>query len=280
MNDISKAISALKGSHRGLRQVYAPNSESGVAFVFLHGFRASSLSTWDRNSLFGKEQQFWPCSLGIEKNASVFAFDYQNGWFERSDRASMNFDHVSKELVSELYKKCSRFDELVFFTHSFGGLLFKNMYVRLGESDPGPRSLKPKVRGICSFSCPNNGSSWAVFSRIPLVASQNFKALRKNSPRLKQLDTDFSAAVRSQESPDFRILSYSEHGYVKKVFRVDPDTCKFPHLADISTDIDSPCNHTDICKSVLDDPDRSEPLMDYLKALSLGSRDEPPIGRV
>lgn len=279
MSTIEDALRALKGHKRGLIKVFEPESNNGVAYIFLHGFISKSIQTWDKNGI-GRKKSFWPCDLGEKHGTTVFVFDYQNGWFERSSRASMDFDHVADAFITDLYEQCSGFSELVFVTHSFGGLLFKNVFTRLGGADPGPRSMKPKIRALCSFSCPNEGSPWAILSRIPLIATSNFKTLKRNSKRLRALDQEFSAAVRADDANGFRILTFSEHGYVYAAFRVEPSTCKFPYLSDISTDVDSPLNHFDICKGVMDDEERSQPLSDFMHSLNLGSREDAPVGRI
>jgi pimeloyl-ACP methyl ester carboxylesterase len=274
----------LNAQKRGLIEIFSPSKISRVAFVFVHGFRANSANTWEPSSWLSKYRKtatsFWPADLGRQYDAAVLAFNYPNDWFGRSPLASMELDIVAQELSERLYTLSHAYDEMVFFTHSFGGLLFKSLLVRLACSDPGPRSMLQKIRGLCAFSCPNNGSPWALISRVPMIAAPNFKNLRWNSPRLQKLDRDFSVAVRQHANKRFRILSYAEYGYVAGAFRVEPETCKFQHLSDISTDIDSPCNHTAICKAVLTDPDRANPLHGYIRRLSLGKYIEAPLGPI
>ena len=279
---VQQIIAKLNLQKRGLVEIFSAKGNSRVAFIFVHGFRSTSANTWEAQLRPRKYNRtvasFWPVALGQQYAATVLAFNYPNDWFGRSPLASMDIDIVAQELADRLYDISHAYDEIVFFTHSFGGLLVKSLLVKLASSDPGPRSMLRKVRGFCAFSCPNNGSPWALISRVPMIASPNFKALKWNSPRLQKLDQDFSVVVRQNTNGQFHILTYAEYGYVARIFRVEPETCKFPHLADISSDIDSPCNHTAICKAVLDDPDRATALHSYLNELSLGRYEEPPLG--
>lgn len=256
-NDFSK----MQDNEEGLLQLHC-NGESETAFVFIHGFTATSSTTWGTKEQNASE--FWPVQLGVRENASVYAYNYKNSQFQES-HASMSIEHVASDLAKEIYEKLNKFSALVFFTHSFGGLLFKQLYISMLQGDPGIRDISKKITGFCAFSCPNFGNPFGLISMIPL-STFNFKVLRSGSAFLRDLDVEFCCSVRSTNHP-LKILTFSEFGRLYMAFRVDPKTSKFPYLRDLSTDVDCPQNHQKISKDVLSDPKRNAPLCDYLTQL-------------
>ena len=228
------------------------------------------MSTWGCDT-----DGFWPAILGQRRNATVFVFNYRNHWDGRSSVASMPYPLVAERLMVALLKDCSNFKNILIFTHSFGGIIFKKLCVRMSIADPAYRALLRKFRGLCAFSCPNKGSGWSWIARIPLLhPAYNFRALKKNSPELVELHEKFVSVVRSDMISNLKIQSFGELGYVARCFQIPPVTARFDGLADIAEHLDVSHNHLSICKNIHNDVEMLSTVERYLDRIVMSDGDD------
>lgn len=126
--------------------------------VFLHGYLGDPTSTWTNE----QTKHFWPQSLVQDESfAGVDAFVF--GYRTAALATTLNVTELAAALKEYLEEAgaldSSKFNNLVFVTHSMGGLVARELLM-------GYRGIADKTKFIYFLATPTNGSQVADIGRL------------------------------------------------------------------------------------------------------------------
>ncbi len=169
------------------------NSNSNCALIFIHGILSDGFDAWYEEN----EGVFWPRLINNSpalSNIDIFSVSYPTNIFLR--------DYGPNEICTELKvkletKKIFERDKIIFVCHSMGGIIARRFLVKY-SSEFIDREI---VTGLFLVASPSNGSGYANFLGlgIRLLKIEQGDILRKNSPFLKTLHSDFLSLYKQDD---------------------------------------------------------------------------------
>ena len=155
--------------------------------VFIHGVGGDPHSTWR-----GGDSACWPRDWLPKQfpRARIITVGY-NIFLSRWSGDTLPLVEQSKEVQQKLMLAGVGSRPVVFVTHSFGGLLLKQI-LRNAEQDSTFRPLIPNTRGVVFYAVPHLGSELTMYAdyRVAQVVFRGSPALadmRPASDELKEL---------------------------------------------------------------------------------------------
>lgn len=219
--------------------------------VFIHGVDGRFDETWHPS---GKPDDYWPEWLGEDiEGINIWSLDYpasttkwRGSTMHLEERASNVLTILQNEGFAE-----NPDVPLVFVTHSFGGLLTKQM---LSKASISPnehwRTIGARYRGVSFLATPNSGSTLADF--LSFVASALLTVtvddLKDSSPHLLDLNDRYrelssKRGIETQVFYETRKTKVAPLLSVQVVSRASADP-GIPGIERIPVDAD----HLTICK--------------------------------
>gem|GEM_PF-3412084 len=218
--------------------------------VFVHGLQGDGTTTWTSDST--TTDSFWPLWLAkdVERTAiwsisyDIPALSWSGGTMGLSDRAN--------NLLSLLVSSSVGTRPLAFISHSFGGLLVKQMiHNAVGLGEPQWAQLAKNVKGVVFLSTPHLGSikaDWFTWFAGILGPSVSTEELKSQDAQLRLLNQWYR-----NNAPKMSIATsvLYEAKATKGLLIVDPGSADpgMPDVIPIAMDAD----HTTISKPVSTD---------------------------
>lgn len=127
--------------------------------VFIHGLSGDATETWTNKD----KNTFWPDLIAQDdalKKFDVYVVDYYSPLLSRAGTIEEVTSQVLQELVDRnIFRD---YTSLVFITHSLGGLIAKNILVKLNT--PGNVEKLRQVRAVIYVGTPAQGTDKASFA--------------------------------------------------------------------------------------------------------------------
>ena len=166
---------------------------SRTAVIFLHGFRSSTLGSWQNSSRIS-----WPQLLENEsqfKDLGIYTFDYYTDLQSGSYRLGDAVDALKENLRMDGAYKANR---LIFVCHSMGGIVVRKFIV-----DRQLDILSAKIAiGLFLVASPSLGSSYANFfsKLVRFLHNSQLDILRfsQDNAWLNDLDTTFRNLIHRE----------------------------------------------------------------------------------
>lgn len=128
------------------------NPPAKVAIVFVHGVMGGADTTFK-----SEKGETWPAILSKDARLSVPAYIYSISYRSEPLSKSSNIHEIATRLLARLKDKkfFSDFEQVIFVTHSMGGLITKHMLLQLSSQD---EIAYKKVAGVFFLGVPAGGS--------------------------------------------------------------------------------------------------------------------------
>jgi hypothetical protein len=218
--------------------------DRGGDVIFVHGLEGDARGTWHPA---GRPEAFWPAWLGEElPGVGIWSLGYElhasawlGGTMPLADRATETLHLLETHGIGAR--------PLVFVTHSFGGLLVKQMLRHARDfGQPGWQAIAGQTKGVVFLSTPHSGSNvanWARYVRTVLRLSETVEELRAHDSRLRELSTWYRQAV---DELGIQTRVYYEKQATRGVLVVDPTSAEPGLKGVIPIPLDA--DHLTICK--------------------------------
>ncbi|WFN87248.1 esterase/lipase family protein [Agrobacterium pusense] len=141
-----------------LEMTLTSSANAEVAVVFVHGLNGDPIKTWgfDRSPNW----MTWIAEhFGERVSVSSIGYNISTTWWKKG---SMSIQDRSTNLLSVLEKRLDDNIPIVFVCHSYGGLLFKNIY-RMIHDYANLTRFKERIAGVLFIATPHRGSKAANF---------------------------------------------------------------------------------------------------------------------
>ncbi|XP_028415090.1 protein SERAC1-like [Dendronephthya gigantea] len=231
-----------------------------IDIVFVHGLRGSPFRTWrsetddslvqtPRNKTGCWPRDWFPVDI---PRCRVVLVEYDtelSGWTSKcpSQPEVSTIEYRSSELLNKLKNAGIGRRPVVWFAHSMGGLMVKQILVDATKSSEFS-SLQSNTKGVVFYAVPHKGSEIASMvagkARYLFLPSSEVKALQKGSEYLEVLQKNFLDLVQNNK---VEVLSFAETEpakIVRDTLIVSPDSADFG----VGEFIQLPANHYNVCK--------------------------------
>ena len=172
---------------------FIKKSGSHDVIVFVHGLTGNARDTW----LNKGTQTYWPELTAkdeqLAKHFDVYVVDYYSPLLTHAQ----TIEEVTTQILGELQDRSlfRDYKSLIFVTHSMGGLIVKNLLVKLNT--PGNESKLRQVHAVIYLGTPAQGSDGASWARwltlnrqlsdlLPADANTFLQSLENNWQNLMQ----------------------------------------------------------------------------------------------
>jgi len=234
--------------------------------IFVHGLGGSARGTWHPKEK-QNDDNFWPKWLGEDfPDVGIWSLGYEVEPFKwkgnsmpLADRAKHILDLLDSYEIGER--------PLIFITHSFGGLLVKQM-LRSARDFGKWQAISSQTRGIVFLSTPHSGSdmaSWIKNIGI-LQPTVSVKELEAHHSRLQELNDLYRNDQQFRQIP---MLVYCETLPTKGILVVN-QTSADPGINGVIP-VPMPCDHISICKM----KDRNNQIYRLVKRLIKNNLNQP-----
>jgi hypothetical protein len=140
-----------------------PEIEKGsTVIIFVHGLGGQPVQTWSA----GPPLASWPCLLRQDSQFSavnVYLYGYDTGVLGRHP----SIPEVAADMLVRLKPVISRHSDVVFVTHSMGGLVLARMLLA-ARADPNYEPLLNRVRMVSFYATPGTGADLARLAKLVL----------------------------------------------------------------------------------------------------------------
>lgn len=159
--------------------------------IFIHGLGGHPQKTWHPQGKYD-DNNFWPTWLGEDLpdvgiwslGYEVEPFKWKGNTMPLADRATNILALLDSYAIGE--------KPLIFVTHSFGGLLVKQMLRHAQDfGEPRWKAIVEQTRGIIFLSTPHSGSdmaSWIKYIGNILRTTVSVEELEAHHSRLRELN--------------------------------------------------------------------------------------------
>ncbi|XP_072931201.1 protein SERAC1 [Epargyreus clarus] len=147
-------------------------------------------------------------------NLRVLGVNYWSSlseWLERCPLQNADIASKASELAPTLVDAGVGTKNMVWITHSMGGLIVKQLLVNADQSENSQiKKLCEKTKAVLFYSTPHKGSSLATMPRAAaavLWPSHDVKQLRENSPELLEMHKSF---IKIADKYSWETISFAE----------------------------------------------------------------------
>lgn len=199
----------------------APSADAVLDVVFVHGLTGDCFDTWTHGN-----KEFWPEWLAKDyPSINVYAAGYDSHLTAKISKGSgAELVDVATMILDRLISRKSKSKPLLFITHSYGGLVVKQLLRKSCEaSNPGRRRVCDQARGVIFIGTPHQGTQFAasINSIFSIVLSAQVQNLAYAGPPLVDLSEWFRNWAPQIKLP---VWSYYEVEKYKGVLVVDQVT--------------------------------------------------------
>ncbi|CAG4942368.1 unnamed protein product [Colias eurytheme] len=188
------------------------------------------------------------------KNLRILGINYWTSlseWLEHCPLQNTDIATRASELIPTLVDAGVGKKNLVWLTHSMGGLIVKQLLIQASEcQDPNTKQLCDYTKAIVFYSTPHKGSALATMPRAAaavLWPSQDVRQLQENSPVLLKIHNAF---IKYADHYGWETISFAETlptpvtAFKVPIHFVQPDS------ADLGRGVfyQLPLDHLSICK--------------------------------
>ncbi len=248
-------------------------SDQAIDIVFIHGVDGNYQSTWHPT---GKESDYWPKWIATDHDyAGVWSIDYPAATTVWRGHTMPLIDRA-RDLLGVLeadgFHKSDK--PLVFVTHSFGGLVAKQM-IKTGSESPNDawKAIANRTKGVVFIATPNAGSNLATYLEFLAgkLTTVTVDELAFSEPRLLELNRWY---IRQAPLRGIETLAFCETQPTSGIMVV-PEATADPHIAN-SEIHPGDGNHATICKLQSRDAKVYKLVSQFLERMKLP---DPPITR-
>lgn len=244
-DDVRRLDNAETISVDGLLKVSGCDNPDRVGdVVFVHGLGGDPTATWQHGNC---KDDYWPSWLGERlPDVGIWSLGYSVNAFEWKGGAMPLADRATNALAS-LEAQGIGLRPTIFVTHSFGGLLVKQMLRHARELGCVEwHALANQTRGVVFISTPHSGSNvatWAKHLKAVVGLSCTIEELASHESRLRELNLWYRHAV---EELSINTQVYFETKKVYGVIVVDASSADPGLSGVIPIPVDD--HHTGICQ--------------------------------
>ena len=207
----------------GGNNVWYEYSDAETVFVFVHGIFSDSRDAWfheDRSD--PGNGQYWPELIRADPNFGKVSI-FLGGFYTKITSGDYDIRDAANELYGALAISVDPAPEavldkrnIVFITHSTGGIVVRHMLVRHASD------FRNKNVGLALIASPSVGSRDASrLNWLAEFAKQKLgQQLQWNHPFLEELDKDFKNLVDQREIPGLVGAEAIENHFIIKWLRV------------------------------------------------------------
>jgi hypothetical protein len=221
--------------------------------IFVHGLSGDPVETWTASN---DSKDFWPCWLCEHfPNANIYTLGYPISALKKWGKSEMNIFERAKSTLDLMSTYGIGQKPIAFITHSFGGLLTKQILRNATEAtNKNWNAIFNQTCFVAFISTPHSGASLAQICKavIPRFSSTHVSTISNMDGYL----TDLNDAYKSMAAKGkIKTAAYYEKHKTNKIFLVVSKESASPGISDsIAVAIDA--DHINICKP----KDRDAPL--------------------
>lgn len=235
--------------------------------IFVHGLGGSARGTWHPKEK-QNDDNFWPKWLGEDfPDVGIWSLGYEVEPFKWKGNSMPLADRATNILdLLDSYEIGER--PLIFITHSFGGLLVKQM-LRSARDFGKWQAIASHTRGIVFLSTPHSGSdiaSWIRHIGGILQTTVSVEELEAHHSRLRELNLLYRNDDQLRKIP---MRVYCETLPTKGILVVN-QTSADPGINGVIP-VPMPCDHISICKM----KDRNNQIYRQVKRLIKNNLNQP-----
>lgn len=145
--------------------------------VLVHGLGGTPEETWGNFPEFlkkDKDLDYRILSLGY-RSPHIFKQVFQRG---------PSILNIANGLLTDINSRCDLDnDEIILAGHSLGGIVIKKLLLRMKD-----KKINHKIRKVCFFDVPHNGSGFANIGKYISIRNQHLKSLCSDSSELDDLN--------------------------------------------------------------------------------------------
>ncbi|XP_047524740.1 protein SERAC1 [Pieris napi] len=188
------------------------------------------------------------------KNLRILGINYWSSlseWLEHCPLQNADISTRAAELIPKLVDAEVGKKNVVWLTHSMGGLIVKQLLIEASESSNTLiKQISNCTKAIFFYSTPHKGSALATMPRAAaavLWPSQDVKQLQENSPLLLDIHKDF---IKCAERYSWETISFAETLPTPVTAFKVPIHFVEPNSADLGRGMfyQLPLDHLSICK--------------------------------
>lgn len=169
-----------------------------IVVVFVHGIMGNAASTFTAAGA----TQSWPQLLADDTSIGVPIYVKSIAYVSEPLRRASNIHEIATRLQTRLMDKgvFENFDQVVFVTHSMGGLITKHMLLQINRDSPIDYA---KVAGVFFLATPAGGSNLADLAKW-LSSNPQFKDMASEdfNTFLQAEEDDWAAMLRRRPPSD------------------------------------------------------------------------------
>lgn len=161
--------------------------------ILVHGLGGTADGTWGRFPEFLEED--------LDLDFKIISLGYQSPHIlKQFYKRAPSILNIANGLLTEIKAQCDlERDEIILAGHSLGGVLVKKILLRMNE-----QKIDHKIRKICFFDVPHDGSSFANIGKYISFRNQHLRSLCRDSSELDELNDQW---VFSKLDNAFEIMS-------------------------------------------------------------------------
>jgi triacylglycerol esterase/lipase EstA (alpha/beta hydrolase family) len=161
--------------------------------ILIHGLGGTADGTWGRFPEFLEKD--------LDLDFKIISLGYQSPHIlKQFYKRAPSILNIANGLLTDIKTQCDLDrDEIILAGHSLGGVLVKKILLRMNE-----QKINHKIRKICFFDVPHDGSGFANVGKHISFRNQHLKSLCRDSSELDELNDQW---VHSNLDNIFEIMS-------------------------------------------------------------------------